>query len=165
MLKKYLKLAGIGFLLGVTICAFITAVSGDPAGVSEHLVTKTESMRTALILQLLLSGIYGACCMGFTILYDLDRLPVTAATFLHCVICIVPFIPLSLFLGWYTSAGEVLIMTSCQIAAFFLIWLIMYLKYRKETAELNRIQKEILRKTDQIKMINKKDRADNPKRK
>ena len=146
MIRKILKRAGFGFLLGIAICAVITALRADPVPASEKLIEKMGSARAAILLQLFLSGIYGACCMGFTMLYEMERLSVTVATFLHCVICVGPFIPLSLLLHWSGGIRATLIMTGCQMVAFFIIWLIIYLGYRKETRELNEIQKKLLEK-------------------
>lgn len=148
MMKKTLKLAGIGFLLGIAVCSFISAIFGNGETAPESLIAKVGSVKIARLLQLGLSGLYGACCMGFTVLYDMDRIPVAAATLIHGVICVGTFIPLSLFLGWFERIEETLVMTGCQIAAFFCIWLIMYLVFRKETRELNKIQNTYLEKSN-----------------
>ena len=144
MIKKFFKRAGFGFILGIAVCAVITAFSADPVPASAELIEKMGSARTAILIQLFLSGLYGACNMGFTVLYEIDRLSIILATLLHCVICIGPVIPMSLFLGWFDGIGDVFIMTGFQLAAFFFIWLIIFIIYRKETRELNKIQKKVL---------------------
>ena len=142
MLKKVLKLAGIGFLLGVTVCTFITSITADPLPVSSALVETTGSPAAAMLIQMLFAGLYGALCMGTTVLYDIDRLPLALTSFLHCLICIVPFVPLSAFLGWSGGAADTLIMLFLQLAAYFIVWLIMYAGYRKEIGELNKMKKQ-----------------------
>lgn len=145
-MRRFLKMAGLGFLMGVAISGLITAAfTAEGAPVSEKLAAWAGSARAAMLIQYFASGVYGALCMGGVVLYDSDRLPLTLISFLHCLCCVVPFIPLSLILGWCTGAAEVLIMTGIQLAAYFVIWLIMYLKYRSEVKKMNDIQ---MKKTD-----------------
>ena len=61
------------------------------------------------------------------------------ATFLHYLISILCFPPLALFLGWVSKPAEILVMSGAQTLCFFLIWLIMYLRYRAEVKELNEL--------------------------
>ena len=87
--------------------------------------------------------------MAGTVLYEAERLPLAAATALHCVLCIGLFIPLALFLGWCSSVPELLIMTGCQLLGFFIVWLIMYARYCKEVKALNDMQKDYLEENQQ----------------
>ncbi len=144
MIKKALKLAGIGFLLGVSVNTFIIIISFDGQSFSPVLTEALSSVKAAMLAEEVLSGVYGAVCMGSTVIYEADRLPLAAASLLHCAICIIPFFPLSLLLGWSSGAGDTLIMTGCQLAAYFMIWLILYLKYRNEIKKLNEIQQQVL---------------------
>ena len=148
MVKRVLKFAGIGFLVGVALCNFITIIASDGAlPVTPALVDKIGGARLAMLLQSLLSGLYGAICMAGVLLYDTDRLPLAAATLLHCLMCIIPFAPLSLLLGWSDGIEGVLIMALFQLAAFFLVWLIMYARYRAEIKKMNEMQKNNLDKS------------------
>ena len=85
--------------------------------------------------------------MAGVLLYDTDRLPLAAATLLHCLMCIIPFAPLSLLLGWSDGIEGVLIMALFQLAGFFIVWLIMYARYRAEIKKMNEMQKQNLEKT------------------
>ena len=96
-----------------------------------------------MILQSLFSGIYGAVCFAGMTFYDAERLPLAAATALHCITIILLFVPISLFLGWTSSIAENLIIMGIQLVAFFIIWLIMYSIYKKQVKELN----ELMNKT------------------
>lgn len=139
MMRSFLKRAGIGFMLGIVICNIISVISANPELVPPEFVERIGDLRVAMLLSMILPGLYGVLTMGFTVLYDSERIPLAAATALHCAICIVPFIPLSLFLGWFATLADVLIMTGIQLAAFFVIWLFIYLRYKKLTRELNEI--------------------------
>ena len=96
----------------------------------------------AMILQSLFSGLYGALCFAGMTLYDVDRLPLAAATALHCGLIVLPFIPISYLLGWVGGVLETVIIAAIQIAAFFMIWLILYFVYKKQVKELNDMQKD-----------------------
>ena len=143
MLKSIFKRAGLGFLLGIAVCNFIAICFGDGTMVSSALVEKVGCQRVALLLQTLLSGLCGALCMGGTLLYEAERLPLALSTFIHCIICIVPYFLLSVLLHWTDGIGGAFIMSGIQFAGFFIIWLMMYLLYKKQTKELNRMQKQI----------------------
>ena len=143
MVKKVLRLAGIGFLVGMAVCNIITILVCDNVPVSQELIERTGSVRTALLVQALLSGVYGALCMGTTVLYDsAEKLPLAAVSLIHCVICIGPYIPISIFLGWYNDAVTTAITTAIQLTCYFIVWLIMYLIYKKQIKELNKMQEQ-----------------------
>ena len=145
-MKKILKYAGFGFILGIAVSSMITAFicGGMPAATG--LIEAVGSVKTALILQLLLSGIYGAICMGTVLVYENDRLPLALSSLIHCLCCVLPFIPLSLFLRWIDSIGNYLIMTASQLIAYFIVWLIMFIRYKKETEKLNEIHNQLKNK-------------------
>ncbi len=141
--KKALKLAGIGFLLGIVVGNVIAWVTGRPGSlVSLILIDRMGGETPAVLMQVLFSGLYGAATMSGVALYDVERLPLALATALHCLICVVPYIPLALLLGWAQKPSDIFITTCFQIIAFFLIWLIMYLCCKAEVRKLNELQKE-----------------------
>ena len=147
MLKKSLKAAGIGFLIGVivgNVIAFLTGNS-DTGGVtfaSQRLLDMSGgNALVAMLLQSLFSGLYGAVCFAGMTFYEAERLPLAAATALHCATIILLFIPIALFLGWVSNITEILIIMSIQLVCFFIIWLIMWSIYKKQVKELNDMQK------------------------
>ena len=149
-MNRVLKNAGLGFLLGIAILNMITAFQGAAVPVSAKFLERMGSMRAAMMVQTFLCGVYGAICMGTTILYEEDRMPLALVSLLHCMICIVPFIPMALFLGWFTEIKDAFVMMAIQCLAYFMVWLMMYIRYRMEIKELNEIQKRILEKTESI---------------
>ncbi len=141
--KKCLKLAGVGFLLGIVIgnvIAWFTSKTGSLA--SPILIDRMGGEAAAVLAQVFFSGLYGAATMSGVALYDVERLPLALATALHCLICVVPYIPLALLLGWAAKPTDILIMACFQIVAFFIIWLIIYLRCKAEVRKLNELQKE-----------------------
>lgn len=74
-----------------------------------------------------------------------------AASVLHCLFIVVLFVPTSLFLGWCSTVKEFVIMAGIQIAVYFMIWLILYISYRKEVKKLNELQKQVNKKINTLK--------------
>lgn len=148
MLKTTLKRAGIGFLIGMVIGNVIAILTGTSStgGVTfasqQLLDTAGGSAVISMLLQSLFSGIYGAACLAGMSFYDADRLPLAAATALHCATIILLFIPISLILGWVSSIIELLVVMAIQLVVFFIIWLILYFAYKKQIKELNEMQKD-----------------------
>ena len=148
MLKKTLKMAGIGFLIGVVIGNLIAILTGnsDTGGVtfaSKKLLDMSGGSATlAMILQSLFSGLYGAACFAGMSFYEIERIPLALATALHCATIILLFIPISLLLGWVEDILSLLIIMAIQIVVFFIIWLILYFGYKKQIRELNEMQKD-----------------------
>ena len=146
MLKKAVKLAGIGFLTGIFIGYAISIMTAldDPdvfVPVSERLVAVVGgNIPMAYVMQGLLSGVYGAICFGAIVFYDIERWPLALATGAHCAAIVLIYIPLGFFLGWLSNIIETLIVAGIQIVVFFIIWLILYLNYKKQVKELNEMQ-------------------------
>lgn len=151
MWKKVLKRAGLGCLAGIVINDLISAIGGTGSAITPEYLARIGDARAAMLLELLLVGLFGAICMGGTMLYDVDRLPLAAATAIHCLLCILPFAPLALLFGWCKTAVELLIMAGFQVLAFFIVWLILYLSYQKEIRKLNEMQKDYLEDANQNK--------------
>ena len=142
MLTKALRRGAIGFLIGILISLAISWLSQDDKLVSDTLVERVGSEAGALVLDLTLSGVFGAVCMAGTVFYEIEHWSLAKATFLHYLIIILCFPPLALFLGWVSKPAEILIMSGAQTLFFFLIWLIMYLRCKAEIRELNRLMED-----------------------
>ena len=147
MLKKTLKMAGIGFLIGVVIGNLITILSGnsDTGGVTfasmQLLRMAGGNALVAMLLQSLFSGLYGAVCFAGMSFYEIERMPLALATALHCALIVLLFIPIALLLGWVSDIVTLLIISGMQLVGFFIIWLIMWSIYKKQVKELNDMQK------------------------
>ena len=148
MLKKTLKMAGIGFLLGIVIGNLIAILTGnsDTGGVTfapQKLLDMAGGKAiVAMLLQSLFSGLYGAACFAGMSLYEIERMPLAAATALHCALIILLFVPISLCLGWVSKIETLLMISGIQLVCFFIIWLIMYAGFKKQVKELNELQKK-----------------------
>ena len=148
MLKKTLKAAGIGFLLGIVIGDLIALLTGnsDTEGItfaSQKLLDMAGGNGTvAMLLQSLFSGLYGAACFAGMSFYEIERMPLAVATALHCALIVLLFIPIALLLGWVSQIETLLIISGIQLVCFFIIWLIMYAGFKKQVKELNELQEK-----------------------
>ena len=148
MLAKTLKRAGIGFLIGIVIGNLIALITGNSSTGGVTLATKQlldmagGNSVIAMLLQSFFSGLYGALCFAGMSLYEMERLPLAAATALHCAIIVIFYIPIALLLGWVSGIAEILVVAGIQIVVFFIIWLIMYFAYRKQVRELNELTRK-----------------------
>lgn len=146
MLKKTLKAAGIGFLIGMVVGNVIAILTGNSAtgGVTfaspQLLNMASGNGVVAMLLQSLFSGLYGAACFAGMSFYEIERMPLAAATALHCALIVLLFIPIALLLGWVSDIGTLLIISGMQLVGFFIIWLVMYFGYKKQIRELNEMQ-------------------------
>ena len=152
MLKKTLKAAGIGFLIGMVVGDLIAILTGnsdtgDITFASTQLLDMAGgNSALAMILQSLFSGLYGAVCFAGMSFYEIERMPLALATALHCALIVLLFIPIALLLGWVSDIGTLLIISGMQLVGFFIIWLIMYFGYKKQIRELNEMQKSFNQK-------------------
>ena len=143
MLKRTLRLAFTGFILGMAIGNIIAIVSSYAAGgevlaFSPELLEKTGSAAAALLLQTLLSGLMGAVSFGGVILYEIDSLPLPAVSIIHCAMILAVYYPIAFSLYWLKpTVRDTGTMGSIMIAAYAVIWLIMYVCYRMEVREMN----------------------------
>lgn len=141
MRAKLLKRAGLGFLMGVVMGNIIAWFFGgtmlDPA-----LVTRMGGEIRAVVIQTMVYGLYGAAAMGGTVLYEISGWPLALSSVLHWLIIAVLYVPMALLLGWASSAADLLVMEGFELVGYFLIWLIMLLRYKASVRELNELQQK-----------------------
>ena len=150
MNKRILKLAVFGFILGMLIGNLISFLSCDksvypPVIVSSVLVERTGSVTTAMIVNTLLSGLLGAAAWAGILFHDPEVFDwgLTKAAVYHFLLIMVFNVPIALYCGWCPpDPVSILIWIGIMAGAYFIVWLIMYLIYKKETAELNDLVKK-----------------------
>lgn len=145
MCVKLLKRIGIGFLLGMlmgNIIEWITYSTLDNIELAEILSRWTQ----VVAFQTLIYGLYGAAAMGGTMLYEIESWPLALSSIAHYLIIAVLFVPMALLLKWTSDLSELLIMEGMEFVGYFLIWLIIYLNYRKKIRELNTLHLNRMKK-------------------
>ncbi len=150
MKKKVLRLALIGFVLGMIIGNLISFLSHDKGArplviVSPVLIERTGSVTAAMIMNTLLSGLLGMVAWAGVIFHDPEKFDwgMTKAAVYHFLLIMVFNIPIALYCGWCPPDPlSLLIWVGIMALVYLIVWGIMYLRYKKETAELNELLKK-----------------------
>ncbi len=142
LLWRILKRAGLGFLAGVTVGNVITALTASPAILSSLLIGRAGSTTAAFLLQTLFTGLLGAVSFAGTGFYDIERWPMALAAVVHYAVIEAVYIPIGIFLGWFDGVREALIWVGLCAAAYLIIFLILWLIYRRQVQELNELNEE-----------------------
>ena len=143
MRKKVICLVLIGFLAGIGIGLLIPwAFNGGESLFGSEYTARHGGMPWAAVLHILVSGLYGSACMGGVALYDIERWSIARATAVHYALVAGLFVPVSLLMGWVDGVGELFVFEGIQLAGFFIIWLVMYLRCKALVRELNKMQRE-----------------------
>ena len=135
--RKILIRAVVGFVLGALVALILGLV--DMRFCSEDLAAAVGGEGLGVALQFLGSGLYGAACMIGTLFYDFERWSLALATALHYLIIAVGLFLCNWLLKWGMGLRLLLIVLAGQSVGFFLIWLIMWLIYRRQVKELNEL--------------------------
>lgn len=145
MRAKLLKLAGLGFLIGLVAGDLIAWLMsfGSGAPVSAALVSRTGGVPAAFLVQTLLSGLYGAAIWSGMLLYEIESWPLALSTALHYLIVAGLYVPVSLLLGWAKSGRTLLLVELMQFVGFFLIWLFFYFRYKAQARRLNALRAQL----------------------
>lgn len=147
MRKKILKLAMIGFLLGMVIGNLISFLMCDKSSrplviVTDSLIQRTGSVTAAMIVNTLLSGLLGMASFAGVIFHDPEAFDwgMTKAALFHFLLIMTFNLPIAIYCGWVDpSFVSLLIWTGIMAVSYFIVWLIMYIRYKKETEELNKM--------------------------
>ena len=148
MMKKIIRYALIGFLLGMAIGNFIEFffawMSGTPQLFSASMISRFGSETVAFIIHTILSGVHGALSFSGVIFYEIEEWGLAKATFMHCLLINASFLINGLYLEWIPSdLSSILVSTSIITVMFFIIWIIMHTRCKREVRDLNQLlQKE-----------------------
>ena len=130
--KTSAKLAAVGFALGILVgLGFLAFGEGIGAYYAAH-----GAGRMALFLGL--SGLLGAVNMGTTTIYDLEQWSLLRCTLTHFAIAMGNYFTVGFTLGWISfDEPWSFIMVPICIVVYFIIWLIMYLRYKRQIRHIN----------------------------
>ena len=148
MIKNTLKLAVYGFFIGMAIgntIIILTSLAGGNGALSfsGNLLKIGGSMAGALAIENLFSGIHGAICMAGVELYDLENWSMTRVVITHYLIIMASFLSIGGLLGWYSMEPlAIAVIAALMAAGYFIVWIIMYLKYSAEVGALNEMMKK-----------------------
>lgn len=141
MKKKLIIHPVVGFVVGAgvgNLIAFLFSVlSGGHGIVAAELVAKTGAAG-AIALQTFLSGILGLVSIGGMLLYEIDKWSLAKATIVHFVSIAACFVGTSLILHWFPlQFVYYVIALGAMAVGFMIIWVCMYLAWKKEVKKMN----------------------------
>jgi len=97
----------------------------------------------AVVVQTALGALFGMIAFGGMCLFDIEKWSLLRATLAHCAIIVVSYIIIAPLLHWiHFKIMPILIMTSMIIFVYALIWLIMYIIWKIEIRQMNRLAEE-----------------------
>ena len=130
-LKKTIILAAVGFVLGMLVGLGFLSITG----VAAYRIQKGTG---GLVLYLALSGLLGAVGMGGTTIYSLEHWGLLRCTVTHFVITLLAYCAAGFTLGWLDlrEPGTSLMFLG-YVIAYFIIWLTMCIKYKRQIRRIN----------------------------
>lgn len=127
--KKTALLAAIGFAAGLLVGLGFLLLNG----IGEVYAREGAAW---MIVYLLISSGMGMVNMGTMTIYGIERWSITRATLTHFCIVMSTFSGLGAFLGWFHSALGIIMLVACVIM-YIIIWLIIYLSYKRQVRRMN----------------------------
>lgn len=142
MIQKIIKLAATGFIIGMAVGNLIAIITSYAGGgeiliFSDALLAKAGNAANALAIQTFFSGLLGSVSMGSVIFYDMDDWSMTRVVITHFFVIFAVYLLIAPNLGWISSSTEIVIMFLVMAVAYFIIWVIMYLRYQAMVRQLN----------------------------
>ena len=130
MAKKAMLLGLIGYIAGCIIGLCFTL--------------QREGFTLASSLpDILMGGIPGAIAMGTAVIYDIEEWSLLRATVTHFLIVMVALLLACFVLKWFEPwSAPFWIMLAAELVGYIIIWLIIYLCYKKQVRKLNNLLKE-----------------------
>ena len=146
--KKFLIRGLIGFMTGVAMIFLVPAIINQaPLGrviYTEGFLRRVGNNETAaMLLTLLVMGLFGACCFWGTLFYEIERWPLALATVAHYLLISAGYLIPNWLLCWDMPMKLLVTIEAFMLIGFFIIWLIIYCAYKREVRELNQLQKQM----------------------
>ena len=145
ILKRCLFGAPVGLAIGTIVTIFISLSVGDGKfyAVVPTLITDMGSEINAVILQTVLSMVYGAAWSGASVVWDAEGWSLLKMTLVHLVITSLATFPIAYLARWMPhNIGGVLLYFGIFVAVYLCIWISQYSAMKKRVQQMNeRIQK------------------------
>ena len=144
MKKEILKRCLLGAPLGLAISTIITILislfvgDGQYYAVVPALISEMGGELNAVILQAVLSMIYGAAWAGASVVWDAEKWSLLKMTLVHLLITSLATFPIAYFARWMPhNAAGVLLYIGIFIAIYAAIWFSQYAAMKKRIAAMN----------------------------
>lgn len=144
MKKELIKRCLFGAPLGLAISTVITIVISLTVGDGRYyavvpaLVNDMGSEINAVIVQAVLSMVYGAAWAGASIVWDADQWSVLKMTLVHLIVTSCATFPIAYLARWmpHNLAG-ILLYFGIFIGIYLIIWVSQYSAMKKRIQEMN----------------------------
>ena len=153
MNKQLLKSAGLRAMIGAPVGMAISTIiavldswfigDGKFYAVVPELAADLGSEICAVTIQALCSMLFGAAFAGASVIWEKDC-SLTKMTLLHFLICSAATFPIAYLLRWMDhTAGGVLKYFGQFLAIYVAIWIIQYMRLRRNVNALNKKVKQL----------------------
>lgn len=132
--------APLGLAISVTITIIISLVVNDGAyhAVVPELIEDCGSEINAVVLQAVLSLLYGAAWAGASLVWEKENWSILRQTLTHLVICSLATFPVAYFARWMPhSAKGALLYFAIFFTIYLVIWLSQYSSLKKRVKQIN----------------------------
>lgn len=147
---KITRLGALGFLMGMVMGVLMVAIPGLAHGnelsLPDALLKATGGEASALLAHMLISGVYGIIPMAGVVIYDIDSWGLLKQAVVHYLSYTVAFVVIARVAGWFESPADLALTAGIFLVCHCIIWLIMYLRCKAETEQLNALLQQVRRR-------------------
>lgn len=153
MRKRLMTMSFIGLSIGALLVHVITLLVNYFVR-NKYLICMpalSESLGSsgAVIIQTVLGAVFGMVAIGGMCLFDIEKWSLLRASVVHCAFILVTYITVGLPLHWFSfDIIPLLIMAGIISSIYALIWLIIYVIWKREIRQMNCLAEEYIRDTD-----------------
>ena len=140
VLLRCLAGAPIGLAIStiITIIISLTVNDGVYYAVVPELIDDCGNELNAVILQAVLSLIYGAAWAGASVIWEMDNWSILKQTAVHLVVCSLSTFPIAYFTRWMPhNVKGILLYFGIFFGIYLIIWLSQYSAMKKRVEQIN----------------------------
>ena len=141
--KKAWKRVPLGMIIGLTISTVITILNslggdGQYQAVVPALIEDCGSEINAVVAQALCSLLYGGIIGAASVIWETDW-SLTKMTVVHLLVISLTMLPIAYLMRWMNrTVRGVLLYVIFFLVLYAIIWIISYLKTRRQISEINK---------------------------
>lgn len=113
-----------------------------------YLILKSQASLETLTVDEVCTGIFSLAALAFVagglnVVYQIERLPLAIAIFIHGIVLYAVYLATYLINGWLMEGiTPFLVFTAIFVVGYLVIWAIIYMATRKKTEKLNEMLKK-----------------------
>lgn len=129
---------GLAISVIITIIISLTVNDGVYYAVVPELINDCGNELNAVILQAVLSLVYGAAWAGASVIWEIDNWSILKQTIIHLVICSLATFPIAYFSRWMShDLKGILVYLITFFVVYVIIWLSQYSALKKRVDQMN----------------------------